>query len=311
MPSATMRRAAAMSRSGAAPHTRTRTSAPSAAASSTARRLSSIRASRSAGLAAGNIPPRHTLDTRSPASRTRRTARSSPVSASLFRHTAMYGTPWRAQASTASARLARSAVIWLKLSRAIAGGPGVRPPGGVTPPPPWPAPAASAPPPAPDRAAGRRDRVEDPQQRVAVSLPVPQDQPVVVKVVARVHAHALGQKRAHLDFALRVQERDLDPVDLGTMLADDPEARVHGLVQVPRPPVAGELGVEHVAEPVQYDGSAHLPQDGPVHPSIVVGGARRARQRPARHQDDPAAMPLDVADLLLVRLPDGVPGPAP
>ena len=70
IPSATISRAAPMSRSGAAPHTSTSTSAPSVAASSIARRLSSMRALRSAAVGAGNIPPRQTLETRSPASRT-------------------------------------------------------------------------------------------------------------------------------------------------------------------------------------------------------------------------------------------------
>src|SRR5439155_3898561 len=124
MPSATMRRAAAIPLSGAAPHTNTTTSAPSAAASSTARRFSSIRANRPSPVVAGNIPPRHTLDTRTPASRSRQTAVFTPTSASLWRHTATYGTPWRAQASMTSLRPARSAVTWLKLRREGEGDPG-------------------------------------------------------------------------------------------------------------------------------------------------------------------------------------------
>src|SRR5213593_1070991 len=85
----------------------------------------------------------------------------------------MYGTPCRAHASTASARLARSAVIWLKLSLSIPGdpgdpglAPGVSPPGvsGIGAPPfltrspPAPALAPSAARRAPDRAAARHSR---------------------------------------------------------------------------------------------------------------------------------------------------------
>src|SRR2546427_4309233 len=81
---------------------------------------------------------------------------------------------------------------------------------------------------------GRRsgcDRVEDPQQRVAVPVtvsrpPVSQYQPVVVQVVACVHAHTVGEERAHLDLALLVEQRDLDPVDLGAVLADDAKAEI-------------------------------------------------------------------------------------
>src|SRR5918994_3144220 len=64
--------AASRSLSGAGPQTRTSTSVPRAAASSTARRLSSRRTRRSAASTAGNMPPRHRLETRSPASRTMR-----------------------------------------------------------------------------------------------------------------------------------------------------------------------------------------------------------------------------------------------
>ncbi len=52
--------------SGAGPFTSTSRSVPSAAASSIARRLSSIFFRRSSAVAAGNMPPRHRLDTRKP-----------------------------------------------------------------------------------------------------------------------------------------------------------------------------------------------------------------------------------------------------
>ena len=120
MPSATIARAAEISRSGAAPHTSTSTSAPSVAASSMARRLSSMRSRRSVAVAAGNIPPRQMLDTPTPASRSSCVAALTPVSASLCLQTLMNGTPCRAQLSITSGKLARSAVAWLKLSRSMA-----------------------------------------------------------------------------------------------------------------------------------------------------------------------------------------------
>ena len=64
------------------------------------------------------------------------------------------------------------------------------------------------------RRGGRRDRVEDAEQRVAVALAVAADQLRVVEVVAGVEAHAVGQPAAQLDLAPGVEQRDLDAVDL-------------------------------------------------------------------------------------------------
>src|SRR5215204_6578019 len=70
IPASTMSRAASRSRFGDGPQTSTSTAVPRVAASSRARRLSSRRDRRSATVSAGNIPPRHRLETRSPASHT-------------------------------------------------------------------------------------------------------------------------------------------------------------------------------------------------------------------------------------------------
>src|SRR5919107_4241448 len=125
MPSSTMTLAASRSLSGAGPHTRTSTSVSKAAASSTARRLSSRRARRSAASTAGNMPPRQRLDTRSPASRTMRELSDSPVSESLSRHNPINPMPARAQPSAASRTLQWLVVFWLRLRRDGSGGEGL------------------------------------------------------------------------------------------------------------------------------------------------------------------------------------------
>src|SRR5215208_6969632 len=125
MPSSAMTLAASRSLPGAGPQTRTSTSVPRAAASSTARRLSSRRARRSAVATAGNIPPRQTLETRSPASRTTRALSDSPVSETLSRHSPINPMPARAQPSAASRTLQLFVVFWLRLRRDGSGGEGL------------------------------------------------------------------------------------------------------------------------------------------------------------------------------------------
>ena len=71
---------------GRPPTTSTRQRAPSAQASSTARRLSSSAARRPSRSAAGNMPPRHKPVTCSPASRMRFAVSASPVAATWSRH---------------------------------------------------------------------------------------------------------------------------------------------------------------------------------------------------------------------------------
>ena len=157
---------------------------------------------------------------------------------------------------------------------------------------------------------GGRDRIEDAEQRVAVRVPVPQNQLVVVQIVARVHPHAVGEARAELDFASGVEQRELDPVDHTLVITDDRETSVRRHVSVARPPVALEVRVEHLAEPVQNDGPAHLPEDGPIHAPVIVRGACRPCQCPTRHEDHAAAFALDVPDLLLVGPRHGLQGHA-
>src|SRR5688572_29446311 len=122
MPSSTMTLAASRSLSGAGPQTRTSTSVPRAAASSTARRLSSRRARRPAASTAGNIPPRQRLETSNPASCTRRALSDSPVSETLSRHSPINPMPARAQPSAASRTLQLFVVFWLRLRRDGSGG---------------------------------------------------------------------------------------------------------------------------------------------------------------------------------------------
>ena len=93
------------------PTTITSESACSAAASSTARKLSSIFFLRSAVIGAGNMPPRQTLETCKPASFTSAHARCRPASRSCAATARSTGSPWRTQPSTASATLQLSIVI--------------------------------------------------------------------------------------------------------------------------------------------------------------------------------------------------------
>ena len=152
--SATRCRAPARSREpgGRPPTTSTRQAARSAAASSIARRLSARAAARPAASAAVRNPPRHSDDTRSPASVTSRAAAGTPISATGSRHSPIAGMPARTQPSTASATDQRRVVRWLSdsfasgasaLIRARPRRPGTR---------------ASAAPPVPGHRAARRRR---------------------------------------------------------------------------------------------------------------------------------------------------------
>ncbi len=147
---------------------------------------------------------------------------------------------------------------------------------------------------------GWRDGVEDSEERVAVPRVVAQDQPVVVEVVAGVHAHAGGQPSAHMDLLLGVEKRDLYAVDLGAMRLDQRETDFHGGARVSRAPIACELRVEHVAEPVQDHGLPNLAQHGIVDLQVVIAGARHAGQSPTRHENHAPAPALDVPDLLFI-----------
>src|SRR5919107_1478924 len=104
IPSSTMTLAASRSLSGAGPQTRTSTSVPMAAST------------------AGNIPPPQRLETRNPASCTRRAPSENPVSETLSRHSPIDPMPARAQPSAASRTLKLFVVFWLRLRRDGSGG---------------------------------------------------------------------------------------------------------------------------------------------------------------------------------------------
>ena len=97
------------------PTTRTRHSAPSAQASSTARRLSS-RFSRSSAV---KNPPRQSDETRSPWSPIIRTASGTPRASSWSRQGAMAPMPCRAQPSIASLRPQRSRTVAVFSDRSV------------------------------------------------------------------------------------------------------------------------------------------------------------------------------------------------
>ena len=88
------------------------------------------------------------------------------------------------------------------------------------------------------RGGGRRDAVEDAEQRIGKPELVAGDQLGIVEVVAGIHAHALRQPPAHGDFLALRQERDFHPVDLVGMVGDDREAGLHRLARIGRAPIA-------------------------------------------------------------------------
>ena len=151
------------------------------------------------------------------------------------------------------------------------------------------------------RRRGRRDRVEDPEQRVAVAAHVAADQRRVVEVVARVHADALRQPPAQRDLAVGVEQRDLHAVDLRDVLVDDREQRVAGGVEVVVAPVAGERRVEGGAEPVQDRRPLERAEHVAVGLGVVLRVQRGGGERAAGHQDHLGAGALDERALLLVR----------
>jgi hypothetical protein len=74
------------------------------------------------------------------------------------------------------------------------------------------------------RQRGRRggsDRVEDAEQRIGVSGCVAADQIREVEVVARVHAHAIGQKAAQRDLLAASSSETLMPSTFAAFAVDD------------------------------------------------------------------------------------------
>ena len=105
---------------------------------------------------------------------------------------------------------------------------------------------------------------------------------------------------AHHDLLFLRQERDLDAVHLGNVIADDVERRRHGEVVIAGAPIAGERGVEHLAQPVDDHRLLHLGEDARIDLGVVVRALRRPDERAARHQDDAPAHRFDRLDLRLV-----------
>ncbi len=132
------------------------------------------------------------------------------------------------------------------------------------------------------------------------------DQLRVVEVVAGVHADALGQPLAQRDLLVRVQQRDLDAIDLGHVGLDDPDDRVERGLEVRGAPVSGELRVEHLAQPVQDHRRRRGAQQLAVDRAVVVGARSRRAQRARGHQDHRRALALDELELLRVRAADVV-----
>src|SRR6185437_16635615 len=121
MPSRTMARASMRSREPGAspPTTSTRHWAPIAAASSTARRLSSSARSRPARSKLVNMPPRHRPVTVSPLARIACAASATPIAWSWSRHGEMPGMPARAMPSIAwrKSHCARTVAVLIERKR--------------------------------------------------------------------------------------------------------------------------------------------------------------------------------------------------
>jgi hypothetical protein len=105
---------------------------------------------------------------------------------------------------------------------------------------------------------GRRNRVEDAEERVRVALRIAFDQLGEVEVVTGIHARPLGQLPAHGDFLVLVEQGNLYSIDLGLVLFQDRQAHVHSRIVILVTPVTLERGVEHFAQPVDDHRLLHL-----------------------------------------------------
>src|SRR6266851_4845765 len=99
--------------------------------------------------------------------------------------------------------------------------------------------------------SGGSDRIEDSQERMAIPLFVAKNEIGIVEVVARIHAHTWRQAPAHGNLTTGIEQGDLDALDFRGMALYQAQADLHRGIQVVRAPVAGKLGVEHLAEPVE------------------------------------------------------------
>src|SRR5918997_617595 len=263
MPSSTMTLAASRSLSGAGPHTRTSTSVSKAAASSTARRLSSRRAPRSAAATAGAQPSAASrtlqwlvvfwLRLRRDGSGGEGLTSGYPGDGEHASHT-FDGEVWVVQEPgpvcedeqlgevrhRAGALLSpdHSKVILMAVyvghkdyARLVVAGRGpedvaAEGDGGRE----YIFVAVCVP--SVEGLQGGRSRggdgVEDAEEGVGEAFFIAQDQAGVVEVVARVHPDAIGEAAAYLDLAACIEEGDFDAVDLVGVVFDNRQAYLRG-----------------------------------------------------------------------------------
>ena len=131
-------------------------------------------------------------------------------------------------------------------------------------------------------------------------LAVALDQLGVVEVVAGVEPDTGREPTTQLDLVGGRQQRHLDPVDLGGVIMNELDEGVRGRVHIGGAPVARELRVEHLAEPVQHDRPADLGEHGVVNRPVVLGRLRGGGQVTGRHHDHLGSGALDERDLLEV-----------
>ncbi len=90
------------------------------------------------------------------------------------------------------------------------------------------------------------------------------------------------------------------PSIFAALLLEDAEAGFHRDHVVLGAPIALERGIEHLAEPVDDDGLAHLREHAVIDAGVILRPACDLGEGAARHEDDAAAKALDGLDLLLV-----------
>ena len=147
-----------------------------------------------------------------------------------------------------------------------------------------------------------------PRSASGVAPRIARDQLGVIEIIPGIHAHPPGKAPPHGNLLVLVEERNLHPVDLCGICADHIDGDIHRARVVLRAPIAVQRRIEHLAEPMDDHGLAHLAEDAAIDLGVVVRRARRLHQRAARHQHDAAAEFLDRGALLLVGgddVPDG------
>ncbi|MDT4873716.1 hypothetical protein FQZ97_1089750 [compost metagenome] len=88
------------------------------------------------------------------------------------------------------------------------------------------------------------------------------------------------------------------------MGSNDAYHRIKRIVEIFRTPIAFQLRIEHIAQPVQHDLFPRLTENPAIGLGVIVGGLGDARQGTARHQDETPAMLFDEPGLCLIGLDD-------